>query len=939
MSPVALLFALASLSPADTAAASSPPAQAAPAQTATPVPQEEIDDDAYDLGTLEVVTTARRGAALGDYEPELVLDEEQIKAYGASSIQELMTLLEPVTRSSRGGSPVFLVNGRRISGFREIRGIPPEAIERTEILPEETALSYGYSADQRVVNFVLKADFRSLTTQASVRRPEQGGRTLTQIDNNVLRIAGKQRWTLDLGYQNDSPLFETERNIRRDGVPYDLMGNITAPGGGEIDPALSALLGQSVTTASVGAGAAGGAGLGDFGVGPRTDDLTAYRTLSPQRENSSITGSLVRDLNQTMSLTLSGELSDTTSFSYLGLPGLSLALPSTSPYSPFASDVLLHRYVDAPGALGRSSDTLSGQLGFLVDGYLGDWRWTVNGGYDRAETKTRTGRGLNDEALQAGVTAGVIDPFGDLGQLPTNPFDTARSVSSKSSIEGVINGTAWEGPAGSLTSTFKIGFDSQSLDSETLRFSEQEQASVFSERSLSRDRTSASGNFNLPIANRDREVLGALGNLSANLNLAYEDLSDFGGLSAYTVGLNWSPWEPVNFNASWADEQKAPSMSQLNDPTLSTPNVPVYDFATGQSVTITRIEGGNPNLSEETKRVLKFGVNLTPLKDKDLRFTANYTRTETEGSITSFPTITPELEAALPERFTRDLDGNLLSIDARPLNFQKAEQQEIRWGLNFSTAFGKPDPAAMARMNARSGGSPRGSGAPGGAGAGARPGGGAPDGAPTVMRVEGGPPPGGAPGAGGPPPGGAVRMQAGGSGGPGGRGRGGGMMPGQGRFNVSLYHTYRIQDEITIRDGLPVLDLLDGAAIGARGGQSRNEVQLQMGAFKSGMGGFLNANWKESTRINGGSSPDDDLSFSDLTTVNLNLFADLSSRENLVSRYPWLKGTRVSLGVENIFDQRLDVRDGLGNTPLSYQPDYLDPMGRTFRISLRKILY
>ncbi|HRL06828.1 MAG TPA: TonB-dependent receptor [Brevundimonas diminuta] len=915
MSPVALLFALASLSPADTAAPAAPP-QSTPAQTATPVPQEELDDGAYDLGTLETVTTARRGAALGDYEPELTLDEEQIKAYGASSIEELMTLLEPVTRSSRGGSPVFLVNGRRISGFREIRGIPPEAIERTEILPEETALSYGYSADQRVVNFVLKADFRSVTMQASARRPDQGGRTMTDLESNILRISGKQRWTLDLEYERDTPLFETERNIVRDGTPYDLMGNVTAPGGGEIDPALSALLGQSVTTASVGADAAGGASLSDFGVGPRTDDLTAYRTLSPKRENSSISGSLVRDLNQTMSMTLSGELEDTSSFSYLGLPGLSLALPSASPYSPFAGDVLLHRYIDAPGALGRQTDTLSGQLGFLVDGYLGDWRWTVNGGYDRTETKTRTGRGLNDDALQAGVTAGTIDPFGDLGQLPTNPFDTARSISSKTSVEGVINGTAWEGPAGSLTSTFKVGFDSQSLDSENLRFSEEQQASVFSERSLSRDRTSASGNFNLPIASRDREVLGALGDLSANLNLAYEDLSDFGGLSAYTVGLNWSPWEPVNFTASWADEQKAPSMSQLNDPTLSTPNVPVYDFATGQSVNIVRIEGGNPNLSEETKRVLKFGVNLTPLKDKDLRFTANYTRTETEGSIASFPTITPELEAALPERFTRDLDGNLVSIDARPLNFQKAEQQEIRWGLNFSTAFGKPDPAAMARMNARSGGQ-RG---PGG-------------GAPTVMRVQGGPPPGGH-SASGAPSGGGMRMQSGG-----GRGRGGGMMPGQGRFNISLYHTYRIQDEITIRDGLPVLDLLDGAAIGARGGQSRNEVQLQMGAFKSGMGGFLNANWKESTRINGGASPDDDLSFSDLTTVNLNLFADLSSRESLVSRYPWLKGARVSVGVENIFDQRLKVRDGLGETPLSYQPDYLDPLGRTFRISLRKILY
>ena len=899
MSPVVMLLALASLNPnanMTTAPVTIDAAQTQiPTQTSTPPVLDE--QEAYDLGVIEAVSSRQRGAALGDYEPELVLDEEQLKAYGASSIQELMTLLEPVTRSSRGGSPVFLVNGRRISGFREIRGIPPEAIERTEILPEETALAYGYGADQRVVNFVLKADFSSLTMQASARRSGRGGRTSTDLESNVLRIEGKQRWTMDLEYERDTPLFESERNIRRttDGAPYDLLGNITSPGGGEIDPGLSALLGSPVTTASVGAGAAGGASLADFGFGPRNDDLTAYRTLSPKREEGSISGSMVRDLNQTMSLTISGELEDTSSFSYLGLPGVSLTLPAGSAASPFGDDVLLHRYVDAPDALSRKTDTLSGQAGFLVDGFVGDWRWTVTGGYDRTEKDTATGRGLDATALQAAVTAGTLDPFGDLGQVAARPFDTARSVSSKSNVEGVINGNAWEGPAGALASTFKVGFDSQSLDSESVR------SGIFSERSLSRDRTSASGNFNLPITSRDREVLGGLGDLSANLNLAYEDLSDFGGLSAYNVGLNWSPWEPVNFTASWADEQKAPSMSQLNDPTISTPNVPVYDFATGQSVNIIRIEGGNSGLSEETKRILKLGFNLTPLKDKDLRLTANYTRTEVEGSITAFPTITPELEAALPERFTRDTDGNLLSIDARPLNFQTADQQEIRWGLNFSTPFGKPDPAAAARMGQRG---------PGRAG--------------------------GGPGAGGPPPGGGMRMQSGGGGG---GSRGAAIQPGQGRFNVSLYHTYRLQDEITIRDGLPVLDLLDGAAVGARGGQSRNEAQFQMGVFKSGMGGFLNANWKESTRVSGGSSPDDDLSFSDLTTVNLNLFADLSSRQTWVAKYPWLKGARVSVGVDNLFDQQLDVRNGLGETPLSYQPDYLDPLGRTFRISLRKILF
>lgn len=832
MSPVVLLLALASLDPnAETTPAVAPQAQ-------TPAVPAAEEQEAYDLGEIQAVSSRRRGAALGDYEPELVLDEEQLKAYGASSIQELMTLLEPVTRSSRGGAPVFLVNGRRISGFQEIRGIPPEAIERTEILPEETALSYGYSADQRVVNFVLKANFRSLTMQASVRRPDAGGRTVSDLESNILRIAGKQRTTLDLEYENDTPLFETERDIQRE-----------------------------------------------------DGDPTAYRTLLAKQEQASVAGSLVRDLNDTTALTLSASLEDTSRLSYQGLPSVQLAVPPST-----VTEML---YLNAPDALSRTTDTLAGKVGALVDGYLGDWRWTLTGGYDRTETKTRTGRGLDQEPLQAGVTAGVIDPFGDADQAPRLPFDTARSVSSSGNLEGVINGTAWEGPAGALTSTFKVGFDTQTLDSESLRYDADLKTSVFSERSLSRDRTSASGNFNLPIASRDREVLGVLGDLSANLNLAYQDLSDFGGLSAYTVGLNWSPWTPLNFNVSWADEQSPPSISQLNDPTISTPNVPVYDFRTGQSVNITRIEGGNAGLSEETKRVLKLGFNLTPLKDKDLRLTANYTRTEVEGSIAAFPTITPELEAALPERFTRDTDGNLLSIDARPLNFQKAEQQEIRWGLNFSTPFGKPDPAAAGRMGRGPGG------------------------------------PGGGPGAGGPPPGGGgMRMGGGGRG-----GRGAAMQPGQGRFNVSLYHTYRIQDEITIRDGLPVLDLLDGAAIGARGGQSRNEVQFQAGLFKSGMGGFLNANWKESTRISGGSSPTDDLTFSDLTTVNLNLFADLSSRQTWVAKYPWLKGARVSVGIENLFDQRLDVRDGLGETPLSYQPDYLDPLGRTFRISLRKILF
>ncbi|MBU2417623.1 MAG: TonB-dependent receptor, partial [Alphaproteobacteria bacterium] len=171
----------------------------------------------------------------------------------------------------------------------------------------------------------------------------------------------------------------------------------------------------------------------------------------------------------------------------------------------------------------------------------------------------------------------------------------------------------------------------------------------------------------------------------------------------------------------------------------------------------------------------------------------------------------------------------------------------------------------------------------------------------------------------------------------GGGGRGGAMQAGQGRFMLSVYHTYRIQDQILIAEGLPILDLLDGAATSSRGGSPRHEIQAQGGVFKSGMGAFVQANWLDGTRIDGGTGSD--LDFSSLATVNLNMFIDLGAQTKWVEKYSWLKGARLQLGVRNVFDSRTEVTSATGDTPLNYQPDYLDPEGRTISLSLRKILF
>src|SRR3546814_17123454 len=76
----------------------------------------------------------------------------------------------------------LLVNGRRISGFGSVRNIPPEAIAKVEIFPEEVALEYGYAATERVVNFVLKPDFRPISVEAEAGIPTQGGQFKNELE-------------------------------------------------------------------------------------------------------------------------------------------------------------------------------------------------------------------------------------------------------------------------------------------------------------------------------------------------------------------------------------------------------------------------------------------------------------------------------------------------------------------------------------------------------------------------------------------------------------------------------------------------------------------------------------------------------------------------------------------------------------------------------------
>ena len=92
------------------------------------------------------------------------------------------------------------------------------------------------------------------------------------------------------------------------------------------------------------------------------------------------------------------------------------------------------------------------------------------------------------------------------------------------------------------------------------------------------------------------------------------------------------------------------------------------------------------------------------------------------------------------------------------------------------------------------------------------------------------------------------------------------------------------------------------------------------------------------TFLEGGGPAGEDLEFSDFTTVNLRLFADLGAQP-MAREHTWMRGARATLSIDNLFDERQEVRSSAGTTPISYQPDLMDPVGRTVRLTLRKLIF
>jgi hypothetical protein len=363
-----------------------------------------------------------------------------------------------------------------------------------------------------------------------------------------------------------------------------------------------------------------------------------------------------------------------------GLASTSLLVPAADPFSPFSTEVQVNRLLGELGPLSQQTDSVIDHLGFSLDGSLRHWTWSLTGSEQHVLTRTSTETGVDLSAAQALLNADnpTLDP---LVPLPSNLLnsrtdDEATLNSDTANLQLIAQGDVGELPAGPLATSFKLGEEASRIDADSSVSGTAQASSLF------RNVTSGQINVDVPLTSRSRAVLSALGDLAANANLTLQQVSDFGVLYGLNAGLNYSPSEQLYLAASGTDDQAAPSLTSLSSPTVITPNVPVFDFVSGQTVLVTQLSGGNPTLAADHRELLSLSLGYRPLLHRNLWLNAGYVASDTRNLTGSLPAATAAAAAAFPDRYLRDADGELVEVDGRAVNFSRENREQLRWGFN-----------------------------------------------------------------------------------------------------------------------------------------------------------------------------------------------------------------------------------------------------------------
>ena len=499
---------------------------------------------------------------------------------------------------SNGNKTLVLLNGRRIvnhpfdSAAVDLNAIPLAAISRIEVLRDGASAIYGTDAIGGVINFILRRDFQGIEVAGEYQVPEQSSAGQTKqatiaagfgsLATQGFNVMGSFNW------RKQKVMKATDRSFASTGVlgptPDDLLSGTSGtsfPGdAGGFEPSGPACAPPSSLPFFDDTGAFASCRY----------DFTRDIDIIPENEQKTwlLRGSVGFGQAKEHVLSLEYLRAENEATSRVAPAPTSMFIPTTSPFFPAGAPVstvpgfgdgAIANWREVPGGKRTShDDTTTERLLLDLTGAVAGWDYRVGYGQSKSESIASVSAGyLDDSIVQAGVIAGVVNPFGPQPPAGTNVLnaataraDTVIGNAKVDFFDARVTKDLFQMPAGPLSMALgyewrkeESSFENTPITGELGSLGIDPDADTSGSRKVN----AVYAEFAVPIVKK------------VDLTLAgrFDDYSDFGNTFNPKIGLRWQPIQQVLLRGSYNTGFRAPTLYEIYQPPSLTFTTDNYD--------------------------------------------------------------------------------------------------------------------------------------------------------------------------------------------------------------------------------------------------------------------------------------------------------------------------------------------------------------------------
>ncbi|WP_447728278.1 TonB-dependent receptor [Sphingomonas koreensis] len=640
---------------------------------ATPVTAEEAPSDVTEGGEVIVTGTLLRGVAPTGTNV-VTMKREDILATGASSANDVLALIPqvgnfntvpsgsgdmsiPIVRpnirnlgASGGTTTLVLMNGKRMVGAGVLQTsvdpsiVPPDLIDRIEVVPDGGSAIYGSDAIGGVINFITRKRFDGIGANLRYGFADD----YRTIDGNL--TVGKD-WGSGSIYASYSYAWHDNiLGIDRDYVRADH----TARGGQDF----------RATTCSPGNFTVGGVSYAAPGLAPNTSnkcDTTDYADIYPREERHAVFAGLTQALSDSVDFQATAYWSrrDTTRLN--ATPGFTGTLVFTNPYfrpigvSPtqsvalsfadvFGESMESHARFDSWGVSPSLSIELSDRWELRTEANYGNSyslvrEPTINATAATialAGTTLATALNPYDPGASSPAVLAAIRDFENYGQADQEMLQARAILDGRIATIGggdirlAIGAEYFFEKLDSLVSLDRRNVFTNAMGSVTSRHVK----SVFAEALI-------------PLVGAGNGMPG-LRALQISGSIRHDSYDDVGGTTNPKVGVNYKPFDDLLIRGNYGTSFHAPSLADTTS--LADARAQILLFspfrAPGSSpFDILRptiiLAGGSPDLTPEKAKTWSVGFDWTPSAVPGLVASLTYYNVRFTDAISVPPILSP----------------------------------------------------------------------------------------------------------------------------------------------------------------------------------------------------------------------------------------------------------------------------------------------------------